>query len=85
VLGYDNQAFCFCQSMFAKKQGAKMIYENGSLISFKCPSKTLDIFSWMPFEKRAATKQEHIYIRELQANYQNYQHRLIENRCRKGR
>ncbi len=85
MLGYDNQAFCFGQSLFAKEQGAKMVYENGSLVLFKCPSKTLDIFSWMPFEKRAVTKQERIYIQKLQANYQNYQHRLIENRCCKGR
>jgi phosphoglycerol transferase MdoB-like AlkP superfamily enzyme len=85
MLGYDNQAFCFGQSVFAKEQGAKMVYENGSLILFKGQSKTLDIYSWMPFEKRAVTKQERVYIRELQANYQNYQHRLIENRCCKGR
>ena len=85
MLGYDHQAFCFGQSLFAKEQGAKMVYENGSLILFENRSKDLDFYSWTPFEKRAVSKQERNYIRELQANYQNYQHRMIENRCRKGR
>jgi phosphoglycerol transferase MdoB-like AlkP superfamily enzyme len=85
MLGYHNQAFCFGQSLFAKEQGAKMVYENGSLVLFKNDKKALDIYSFTPYLKRSISKKERIFIDELMASYQNYQHRLIENRCRKGR
>lgn len=85
LLGFQNQAFCFGQSLFAKEQGAKMVFENGSLILFKNQSKHLDFYTWVPLIKTAHTKEERSFIEKLQANYQNYQHRLIENRCRKGR
>jgi phosphoglycerol transferase MdoB-like AlkP superfamily enzyme len=85
LLGFQQQAFTFGSSIRNQKQGAKVIYENGNLISFESKNGHLDILAWNPNvnEKSVLPLNMQRRLNLLLATYQDYQNRLLENRCRK--
>ena len=85
LLGFQQQAFTFGSSIRNQKQGAKVIYENGNLISFESKNRHLDILAWNPNvnEKSVLPLNMQRRLNLLLATYQDYQNRLLENRCRK--
>lgn len=85
LLGFQQQAFTFGTSIRNQKQGAKLVYENGNLISFDSQNGHFDIFAWNPNAntKSALPLNLQRRLNLLLATYQDYQNRLLENRCRK--
>jgi phosphoglycerol transferase MdoB-like AlkP superfamily enzyme len=85
LLGFNNEAFTFGTSLFQPQQGKKLVYENGNLISFFRNNHSMDVLAWNPAYKGKSNADFLKHIRPIQATYQDYQHRLLENRCCKGR
>lgn len=86
-LGFQQQAFTFGTSIRNQKHGAKVVYENGNLISFDRKNGQLAIFAWNPNVnmKSALPLNSQRRLNLLLATYQDYQNRLLENRCRKAK
>ncbi|MFM8596049.1 MAG: LTA synthase family protein [Flavobacteriales bacterium] len=87
LFGLGQKAFTFGTSIINKSQGAKVVYEDGYLISYENKNGQFDVFAWNPNVKEKSSSRKNFGLRSnlLLATYQDYQNRLLENRCRKAK
>lgn len=81
LLGIEKAPFQLGSSCFERKQGQKMVYDNGNLLSFIYNGNNLLPIAWTPHVQRNYIKEQVEVSQQMSALYQFYTNSLLQNRC----